>query len=440
MRSAKTKRVGLSLFPAASFWAAAAFFCTVWAMPARGNEAIRVLTLDDCLSLAEEHHPDLAGADAKRAAERWRLSQTAVEDRMQVSGTVSATRSGREGSSSGTSWSTGMTASLKVFDANRTKHAVDAQRSTLSAAEADEKRTRLQVRAGVKTAYMDLLLAGEVRGQRKESVDSYERHLERAKGYYETGLKPKSDVTKAEVDLGNAQLALAEAESSEEVARAALLNAMGVDSVGPFEVRTANHSLPETAEDAAEALALEHRQDYAAAELRTLAGRSAVRSAARGSSPSLSLRGGYGASGTDLSSLESEWNVGLSLSVPIADGGAAAAQTGIAKEQVRSLEATREALRQSILLEVRKAVLNIRNARERIRIAGLTVAQAEENYALAEGRYRTGVGDSLELSDALLALTEARLSVYQARYDLQVAQFALESATGVELTEPEAAE
>ena len=40
----------------------------------------------------------------------------------------------------------------------------------------------------------------------------------------------------------------------------------------------------------------------------------------------------------------------------------------------------------------------------------------------------------------LLALTEARLSVYQARYDLQVAQFALESATGVELTEPEAAE
>ena len=54
------------------------------------------------------------------------------------------------------------------------------------------------------------------------------------------------------------------------------------------------------------------------------------------------------------------------------------------------------------------------------------VAQAEENYSLAEGRYRTGVGDSLALSDALLALTDARLSVYRARYDLQVAQFALE--------------
>lgn len=440
MRSAKTKRVGVSLFSTASFWAAAAFFCTAWAMPARGNEAIRVLTLDDCLSLAEQNHPDLAGSDAKNAAERWRLSQAAVEERVQVAGAASATLSDREGASSVTSWSTGLTASLKVFDSNRTKHAVEAQRANLSAAEAEGRRTRLQVRAGVKTAYMNLLLAGEVRGQRKESMDSYERHLERAKVYYETGLKPKSDVTKAEVNLGNAQLALAEAESSEEVARATLLNAVGVDSVGPFQVRAAKRSLPEAAEGTAETLALKHRQDYAAAELRTLAGRSEARSAARASSPSLSLRGGYGASGTDLSSLESEWNVGLSLSVPIVDGGAAAAQIGVTREQIRSLEATRETLRQSILLEVRKAVLNIRNARERIRIADLTVAQAEENYTLAEGRYQTGVGDSLELSDALLALTEARLSAYRARYDLQVAQIALESATGVELTEPKAAE
>ena len=87
--------------------------------------------------------------------------------------------------------------------------------------------------------------------------------------------------------------ALVEAESEVRVAQAALLNAMGVDSMRPFEVRMAERKLPEAAEDDAEALALEHRQDYAAAALRTLAGKAEVRSAARGSSPSLSLRGGY---------------------------------------------------------------------------------------------------------------------------------------------------
>ena len=170
---------------------------------------------------------------------------------------------------------------------------------------------------------------------------------------------------------------------------------MGVDLAGPFEVRAEDRALPESAEGGAEALALEHRQDYKAANRRTLAGKAEVRSAARASSPSLSLRGGYSAGGEEISSLSSEWNVGLSLNVPVVDGGAASARTDIARAQVRSLEAAREALRQNILLEVRKAVLNIRNARERIRIAGLTVAQAEENYSLAEGRYRTGVGDSL---------------------------------------------
>ena len=442
-RKDRKKRAGKALFSTALF-CLTSVFCFAAALcpayPARGEEAIRTLTLEECLALAEKHHPDLAGADARTEAERRRLSQAAVEDRVQTSGTVSMARSGKEGASPGGSYSAGVTASLKVFDANRTKYAVDAQRGTLSAADSEGRRTRLQVRFGVKKAYMDLLLAGEVRGQRQESAVSFTRHLERAKGYYETGLKPKSDVTKAEVDLGNAQLALVEAEADVEVSRAALLNAMGVDSVGLFELRSVGRTLPNAAEENAEVLALEHRQDYAAAKLRVDAGRAEVRSAARGSAPSLSVRGGYSASGTELSELRSEWNVGLSMTVPIVDGGAASARTDIARAQARSLEAACEALRQNILLEVRKAVLNIRNAQERIRIAGLTVAQAEENYTLAEGRYRTGVGDSLELSDALLALTEARLSLYRARCDLQTAQFALESAAGIELTEPESVE
>ena len=440
MRSDKRGEGRGVAFPAAFFCMACVAAALFQAFPARGEEAVRTLTLEECLALSEANHPDLAGADAKREAERRRLSLTAVEDRVQASANASAARSGREGAPSGSSYTAGVTASVRVFDANRTKYAVEAQRGTLAATEAEGRKTRLQVRYGVKKAYMDLLLAGEVRGQRKESVDSFRLHLERAKSYYETGLKPKSDVTKAEVDLGNAQLALVEAESNVRVAQAALLNAMGVDLAGPFEVRAEDRALPESAEGGAEALALEHRQDYEAANRRTLAGKAEVRSAARASSPSLSLRGGYSAGGEEISSLSSEWNVGLSLNVPVVDGGAVSARTDIARAQVRSLEAAREALRQNILLEVRKAVLNIRNARERIRIAGLTVAQAEENYSLAEGRYRTGVGDSLALSDALLALTDARLSVYRARYDLQVAQFALESATGVELTEPEGAE
>lgn len=405
-------------------------------LPASGAGAARILTLEECLALAEENHPDLAGAEARIAVERHRLSQTAAEDRMRASGSLSASRRGRGDAASG-SYSAEVTASLKVFDSNRTRYAVDARKSVLKASEAEANGVRLRVRTGVKTACMGLLLALEVREQRRESVKAFERHLERARGYYETGLKPKIDVTKAEVELGRAQLALTEAASEVELAGAALRNAMGVASAEPFEVRAAALRLPESADRSAEALALEHRQDYKAAVLRTIAGRAEVRSAARHASPSLSLRGGYAAAGEEPSSLESSWNAGLALTFPIVDGGETAARVGMASGQLGNLEAAQEALRQDILLEVRKAVLSIRDARERIRIAGLTVVQAEENHALAEGRYRAGVGASLEISDALLTLTEARLSEYRARHDLQVAQVALERATGLELTEPD---
>ena len=65
------------------------------AFPARGEEAVRTLTLEECLALSEANHPDLAGADAKREAEHRRLSLTAVEDRVQASASASAARSGR---------------------------------------------------------------------------------------------------------------------------------------------------------------------------------------------------------------------------------------------------------------------------------------------------------------------------------------------------------
>lgn len=156
-------------------------------LPLPASGAAWILTLEKCLPLAEENHPDLAGA----------------EDCMRASGSLSASRGGRGDEASG-SYSAEVAASLKVFDANRTRYAVDAQKSVLKASEAEASGVRLRVRTGVKTACMDLLLALEVRDQRRESVKAFERHLERARGYYETGLKPKIDVTKAQVALERA--------------------------------------------------------------------------------------------------------------------------------------------------------------------------------------------------------------------------------------------
>ncbi|MDR1978853.1 MAG: TolC family protein [Synergistaceae bacterium] len=426
-------------------WKGLRLFFVVWGATlgfSSPGGAAPVLSLEDCLVIAEANHPNIAGAAAQVAAQRARLAQSVAADRLEVSGSVAASRSGTDYDESA-SYSIGATTSIKVFDSNRNKYRVDSQRSTLSATEEEGRSTFLDVRTNVKSSYMTLSLNMEIANQRLESVKAFEHHLEQAKGFYQVGSKPWYDVTKAEVDLGNAQLTLVEAESNIETAKASLLNAMGIDQKEEFDIVPVSSDILSAPQKVGESefltslatlapLALDSRPDYRASALKILASQAALSAEARAASPNVSLTGGYNSGGDDIFDLETGWNVGLRMSVPIVDGGAAKAGIDIARGQLASLAASQEKLRQDIMLEVRKALSDLTKARERIRISELTLVSAEENRKMAMGRYETGVGDPLEVTDALLSFADAQLANRQAQYDLQLALIGLEKAVGKE--------
>ena len=398
------------------------------------SQATPVLSLADCLTIAEANHPNMAGAAAQIATQRGRLAQSVAADRLEVSGSASASRAGTDRDENA-SYSIGATTSIKIFDANRNKYLVDAQRATLSAVEEEGRATLLDVRTNVKSSYMTLSLNVEIAKQRLESVRAFEHHLEQAKGFYQVGSKPWYDVTKAEVDLGNAQLSFVEAEANIETAKASLLNAMGIERQEEFDIVPASFDIPSVLQKLQESEFLTHldlssRSDYRAATLKILAGQATLKAEARSSSPNVSLTGSYNHGGDDVFNLDKAWNVGLKMSIPLVDGGAAKARIDMARGQLMSLTASQEKLRQDIMLEVRKALTDLRKARERIRISELTLVSAEENRKMAVGRYETGVGDSLEVTDALLSFADAQLANRQAYYDLQLALVGLEKAIG----------
>lgn len=53
-----------------------------------------------------------------------------------------------------------------------------------------------------------------------------------------------------------------------------------------------------------------------------------------------------------------------------------------------------------------------------------------ENLELANGRYASGVGSPIEVTDALVAESNAKTSFNAALYDYRVAQASMEKATG----------
>jgi outer membrane protein TolC len=408
--------------------------CALFSAPFVTFGEAAVLSLEDCLGIAEKNHPGIAGANAAVMTAAGRLESNAASERAEISGSAASSRSG-SAMSENTSSSLGLSASMKVYDSNRGKYALDSSRASLSAAGEEARGTVSDVRSNVKTAFLTLLLNYEIERQREESVRAFEQRLEQAKGFYEAGTKPWYDVTKAEVDLGGAQMSLIEASANIRNARASLANAMGVDPSEEFEIISSGFDIiiiPDGAESTAENMALENRTDYAASKFRLDAGEFTLRSEARSNAPTVSITGNYSGNGKNFADLETEWSTGLRMSVPIVDGGAWKARLDTARAQLMSLEASHEKLRHDILLEVSRAKTDIIKARERIRISGLRLVNAEENRKMAIGRYETGVGDPLEVTDALVSYTDAQLASKQALHDLQLAIINLEKATGVE--------
>ncbi|MGI6251923.1 MAG: TolC family protein [Aminivibrio sp.] len=404
------------------------FTATLGAVSLSAAEAPGVpVSLEECLALAEAHHPALEEARAALAGQRARLG--GVDAGMALKGSLSASTSKDSGSDG--SYSTSFSVSKLISDSGKTSLERKSQLLSVEGATESQRETLLTIRTGVKEAYWGLLLAMRKRDQAEESVSNYGRHLEKARGFYEAGAKAKFDVTRAEVDLSNARIDLLSAESGLETARAALSRAVGVDLDNARPLSDFMEPIIIPGEDLALSRAMEDRPDVRSARFKTEAGRLGISIAAKGNAASLSVTGSARLSGTGLPP-DDNLSVGLSLSVPVFDGGATKYKVAEARASAEGLDATLKKLEQTVRYEVRSALLSVKEAEARIGAAELLVRQARENLDLAEGRYEMGVGNALEVGDGLLSFNSARVSRYQALHDYSKAVATLEKTLGGE--------
>ena len=389
--------------------------------------AERTLTIEECIALAEANHPSLEEARANLAVQQAKMGQ--VKSDSALKGTLSAGGSRRTGSDE--SYSATFSVSKLLTDSG--KNALERKSQSLSIDSANEsgREALLALHKNVKDAYYGLLLAILKRDQAESAVQTYQKHLEQARGFYEAGARALFDVTKAEVDLSTAKITLVTAEKVLGTARAALSRAVGVDleDVRPATDFRAPQSLPE--EDFALIQALENRPDIRTARLKSESGKLGVSLAAKGNAATVSLSGSSSLVGTDLPPDDS-FSLSVNLSVPVFDGGLTKSRISEARAVLSATEASGRQTEQTVRYEVRASLLAVREAEARISAAELLVRQAEENLTLAEGRYETGVGSVLEVADAILAANSAQVSLFQAKADYSTSLAALEKTLGGE--------
>jgi len=402
------------------------------------------------MAIALANQPNLKAAQATVEAGHARTWQAISNALPQVTANYNANRryaspSARTGAAVSNQaqtynfYSTGVSLSQVLFDFGQSLDAIRAAKAHELSLQADEATTRQTVLFDVKQSYFSLLAAQRLQAVAEENIRQNQKHVDFAQGRFDVGLATRFDVTQAQVQLANAELAAVTARNNVAVARETLRNALGVNGPLDFDIVDTMdvHDL-RVEESKALDLAYEHRPELVSQRLKEDSQEQQIAALRKNYLPTINGSFTYDFSGEDYP-LDSSWNLGANVSLSVFNGGLTTAQIAEAKANLATLKSQEQSLRQEIALQVRQAVLNLTQALESIRVSQKGVQQARENLDLAEGRYGTGVGNIIELTDAQASLATAEGNHVQALSNYKTALAALEQATAQSFGEDGAA-
>jgi outer membrane protein TolC len=408
----------------------------------------REFSLDEVVAIAIENQPQIQARFGDYAASLARINQALSPMLPQVSSSVTGVR---DDSASRTFSATGSTftgvvestlagriaASQLLWDFGKTWAATNAAKAQAEVSREDIELQKDLIVLAVKEQYFNLLFAARLVVVNAQALDRAELNLRSAKGFFDVGTRPKSDVTRAEVDVANARVDLIRAQNAVSLARIALNTAMGISIDAPTRLRdTLTYEKFPLDQVTLVDEALRRRPEYRQVKLRADAAELTVRQTFRDFFPNFFANASAGGS---LSRTEfqgttnteaGDWLVGVEMRWSIFDGGNKIARW---KEAKGNVDAARSRVRDTELTiwqQVEQAYVNLIEAEERIGAAQKAVESAQENFRLFQGRFDAGVGNIIELTDAQLALTRAQSTEAQALADFRISIARLERAVG----------
>jgi outer membrane protein TolC len=217
----------------------------------------------------------------------------------------------------------------------------------------------------------------------------------------------------------------------------ALNNSMGIDPEGRIEIEDSLTTWPAIPSlEKVKAEALENRPDLGKVESDIAAAAALIKAEEANYLPAIALNGSYNwVNGTTemgifKGDVRNSWNAGIALSLPLYEGGLTSGKVSEAKSNLQALEAQRDMLRQTILIDVCQYYADMESARVRIGVMERSLQKAAENLAIAQGRYEEGVGPYIEVTDAHVVSIKAEMDYVQSLYDFQLAAAMLLRAVG----------
>jgi outer membrane protein TolC len=322
-------------------------------------------------------------------------------------------------------------ASQSIFDLPAIRRH-QASKALLASASGDAGAALNHTKGETAKAYLNALRAGAAVDTAQANIRLAERALQLARSQKEGGTGTGIDVTRAEAVVAEERQRLVSASLERSEAHLRLLHVINIGFDVELELTTRLVYVPAEIPEPARALevARELRPEFKAQAAREEAARLNAAAVKWESLPSVAAFGDYGAIGWVGRSQLPTRTAGVSLRIPLWDGGRRDARRSESaalerQENIRSIETARQ-----VELEIRLAIETLKSAEAQFSAAREVLTQAERELAQAERRMEAGVAAGLEITDAQARVARAREGLDLAIFRQRAARVGLGLAVG----------
>lgn len=303
------------------------------------------------------------------------------------------------------------------------------------------ENTKINTIVDVSKAYYDILTSEEQIKIISENINRLERQLKEATSRYEVGLVDKTDYKRAQISLNNAKASLKSANENRKFKYDFLKSLLNITTQDNLTLSFANqHMESNILLDTAELLQVAKRVEYKQIQNLQEIQKLNTQYQKWNFLPRLNAYANYGLNyrNNELSNLYNDnipsSNVGLSLSIPIFQGGKRIHEIRKSELQEERLELDLQNLENQISAQYSAAMASYRANMNEWRNAKGNMELSEEVYNTIQLQYDAGVKTYLELMTAETDLKTSQLNYLNALYAVLVSKLDIQKALGTVTT------
>ena len=307
---------------------------------------------------------------------------------------------------------------------------VDQAAANVDVAKSQFRRAQLDIEFKTTSAVFELRRSRDSVTIAQENLDQSVRQAKDTQTRIAAGDLPPADLLKAQVPVAQNRAALERAKAAGRVATQNLNDLLQRDLNSALDVSTQfQPTFPTSSSAKAVAQALSLSPDITEASAAIKASEANERIVRRGRDPDFALQLTHTRTG-DPTAYGYLSTLGLTIGLPLADGGVNREQVRQARLQTEQARTALKLAQQRTRLSVEQALLDIEADSANIQATSATEDIARQSLEKSRQSYIAGLTTTRDVLDAQLVYSQSLIESNSARYDLAIAQARLRQLIG----------